>query len=60
MSGLSNFGPLVGSIDEGTSSARFMIFKVILTLLQSLNKNKQNPLRLRHKKLFVSIKKKLS
>lgn len=43
MSGLSNFGPLVGSIDEGTSSARFMIFKVILTLLQSLNKNKQNP-----------------
>lgn len=37
MSGLSNFGPLVGSIDEGTSSARFMIFKVTLILLKYLN-----------------------
>lgn len=27
MSGYGKFGPLVGAIDEGTSSARFIIFK---------------------------------
>lgn len=38
---MNSFGPLVGAIDEGTSSVRFLVSDLMLTKLIMKSKNKQ-------------------